>query len=29
MTGLLTPPAIGGNLLGLRNFEELFLDPLL
>src|SRR5713101_4271746 len=22
MTGLLTPPAIGGNLLGLRNFEE-------
>jgi transcriptional regulator of nitric oxide reductase len=22
LTGLLTPPAIGGNLLGLRNFEE-------
>src|SRR5215471_18196494 len=22
MTGLLTPPTIGGNLLGLRNFEE-------
>jgi len=22
MTGLLTPPAIGGNLLGLRNFED-------
>jgi NosR/NirI family nitrous oxide reductase transcriptional regulator len=22
MTGLLTPPAVGGNLLGLRNFEE-------
>src|SRR5579871_2314595 len=22
MTGLLTPPAIGGNLLGLRNFDE-------
>src|SRR5215813_12629123 len=22
ITGLLTPPAIGGNLLGLRNFEE-------
>jgi hypothetical protein len=22
MTGLLTPPAIGGNLLGVRNFEE-------